>query len=328
MISILSYCDTEDKKERLSFLIRELKRKYADKKILVYSHYRDLESKYYSLADYYIFDHSNPVSRKKYADWIWVTHQGKKFYRLGEDWGFAVLQMIKRSSLFIKSISSEGCLFLNYDSDPSEIESFKFIEMGEELDNSHIGIFCPWGSGISAFSLTCFYLDLPKIPVVFFEKISMQEYMSFPPSLVPEEIFKSMVEKEFIGKYLISDQGLTPQVSGADREIPSSCQLFKFFGTLLPTRNNFTEDKRKCLAAWNCTEKIDQIGIEIEGVPYFIYNEIEGENSTISFFSHLPDVHRIEKIKVTSVNNEEINPPYLIDDLDQSYWDRNYHETV
>jgi hypothetical protein len=327
MIVILSYCDTKDKKERLSSLINALKKKYSDQKILVYSHYQKIEPEYYTQADYYIFDHTNPVSKKGFADWIWVTHQGKKFYRWGEDWGFAVLQMIKRSSLYVKSMSSEGCLFLNYDSDPCGLESFNFLEESKNLKDYQIGIFCPWAGG-SPLSLTCFYLDLPKIETEFFQKITMEKYMSFSGSLIPEDVFRSLMEEEFSGRYVVSNMGIPSQVSSADRELPTESTLTKFFSTLLPSRNNFTDDKRKCLAAWNCTERVDRMGIEIEGTQYSIYNEVEGENGNLSFFSHLPELSQIESIKVTSINNEEIDPPYLIENLDPGYWNRNYHAQV
>ena len=325
MIVILSYCDTKDKKERLSSLIDSLKKKYTDQKILVYSHYQKIEPEYYTQSDYYIFDHTNPVSKKGFADWIGPIHQRKIFYRWGEDWGLAVLQMIKRSSLFIKTMSFEGCLFLNYDSDPFGLETFAFLEKSRELKDYQIGIFCPWGGGTS-LSLTCFYLDLPKIDSRFFEKITLEKYMSFPGSLTPEEIFKSLIEEEFSDRYVLSDRGLLPQVSGASRELPSGSPLTKFFGTLLPSRNNLPDDKRKCLAAWDCTERIDRMEIEIGGGRYSIYNEIEGENGNLSFFSHLPDLPLIESIEVTSINDEKINPHYLIENLDPGYWNRNYHE--
>jgi hypothetical protein len=325
MIVILSYCDTKDKKEKLSSLIISLKKKYADQKILVYSHYQKIEPGYYTQADYYIFDHTNPVSKKMFADWILPFHQKKKFYRHGEDWGFAVLQMIKRSSLFLKTISFGGCLFLNYDSDPAGLENFTLLEKSKDLEDYQIGIFCPWG-GKNSLSLTCFYLDLQKIDTKFFEKITMEKYMSFPAHLVPEDIFKSLIDEEFYNRYVISDKGLRSLVSGASRELPAGSILTKFFGTLFPSRNNLPDDKRKCLAAWNCTERINRMEIEIGGGRYSIYNEVEGENRDLSFFSHLPDLPLIESIKVTSINDEEINPHYLIENLDPGYWDRNYHE--
>jgi hypothetical protein len=324
MITILSYCDTTDKKERLSFLISELKKRYNDQKILVYSHYRNLEPKYYSLADYYIFDHTNPTVNKILGDWVAIESQKKKFYRWGEDWGFAVLQMIKRSSFFIKSISSEGCLFLNYDSDPYGFESLNFFEMAERLEDSQIGIFCPWGPE-TQISLTCFYLDLPKIKNSFFEKITADAYVGFPCTLTPEGIFKLLVDEEFSGRYLMSE-GISPQVSSVDRGVPFGCQLHNYFNTILPTRNNLPGDERKCLAAWNCKERINLMGIEIEGNNYTIHNEISGENGDISFFAHLPDVSKVEEIKIVLVNGIEIDPPYLIENLDPGYWSRNYHE--
>ena len=105
MITILSYCDTNEKKNQLSNLITSLKIKFPEKKILVYSHYQDLEPKYYKGTDYYIFDITNPISTKSFTDWIYVYHQYKKFHRSGIDCGFAVMQMIKRACLFLLSFN-------------------------------------------------------------------------------------------------------------------------------------------------------------------------------------------------------------------------------
>jgi light-regulated signal transduction histidine kinase (bacteriophytochrome) len=85
MITILSYCDTKEKKNQLLNLITGLKIKFPEKKILVYSHYQNLEPIYYKGTDYYIFDITNPISTKSFSDWIYVYHQYKKFYRSGDE---------------------------------------------------------------------------------------------------------------------------------------------------------------------------------------------------------------------------------------------------
>ena len=59
MITILSYCDTQQKKDQLLNLITGLKSKFPEKEILVYSHYQNLEPMYYKGANYYIFDFTN-----------------------------------------------------------------------------------------------------------------------------------------------------------------------------------------------------------------------------------------------------------------------------
>ena len=67
MITILSYCDTQQKKDQLLNLITGLKTKFPKKEILVYSHYQNLEPKYYKEANYYIFDFTNPISSKSFS---------------------------------------------------------------------------------------------------------------------------------------------------------------------------------------------------------------------------------------------------------------------
>lgn len=92
MITIISYCDTIQKKEQLRSLILSIRQKKPSEEILVYSHYQDLEPHWFSGANYYIFDYTNPKSKKTYCHWTTMPLQSKKFYRWGDDWGFAVFQ--------------------------------------------------------------------------------------------------------------------------------------------------------------------------------------------------------------------------------------------
>ncbi len=327
MICILSYCNTTKKKTQLFDLIQSIKENYPGQKILVYSHFQNIEPEYYSGADYYIFDHTNPKSPKKFCDWLIIPHQGKKFYRWGSDWGFAVLQMMKRASLFIKSISEEGCLFLNYDSDPTKLRENEMLKLSGNLDNNQIGIFAPWGKSQSQFNMTCFYLDLPKIETSFFKEITLDWYNSFSGSIIPEGIFKLLVDKKYPGGYIMSF-AIASTFSEVSRQLPIDSPLNKFFGNLLLTRNNGGSDRRKCLAAWNTTKKINQMEVAISAEKFLLQNEVGGENGNLSFFSHLPEEYPVDSISVLAIDGEKINPPHLIEGLDDNYWDSNYHETV
>lgn len=327
MVCILSYCNTTRKKKQLSSLVQSVKINHPDQKILVYSHYGNVEPEFYSGADYYIFDHSNPKSPKSFCDWILVHHQGKKFYRWGSDWGFAVLQMTKRASLFMKSIGDEGCFFLNYDADPSALSENRILEESKNLSLDQIGVFSHWGKATAQFNLTCFYLDLPKIQEDFFREITAERYNSFSTSIIPEEIFRIIIDEDFKDRYVIS-KAVPSTFSESSRHLPPESSLNRFFGTLLPTRNNLADDKRKCLGAWNCTERIESMTVIIEGTMYLLFNEIAGDNGNVSFFSHLPDLVLVESITVLKINSETIEPSYSIEGLDDLYWQSNYHEFI
>lgn len=327
MVCILSYCDTKEKKTQLSDLIGKLKLMYSNQKILVYSHYQNIEPEYYTKADYYIFDYSNPESTRHIIDWLIVRPHHKKFHRIGSDWGLAVLQMIKRSSLFIKSISNEGCFFLNYDINHNLIQNYDYIKKSKELSSEQIGIFSHWGTSTISFSLTGFYLDLPKISSSFFENITSQKYHGYPIQLIPEDIFKKIVDEQFENRYIMSEK-IPTTISGSSRSLPKDHPLREFFSTICPTRNNFPNDLRKCITLWDCKNFIEDIEIQFNNKSYIITNEISGEDKNTAFFAHLPKDFKSNNILLTKINSVEIETPYLMDGLDDIYWKKNYHDEV
>jgi hypothetical protein len=326
MITILSYCDTQQKKDQLLNLITGIKSKFPNKEILVYSHYQDLEPKYYKGSDYYIFDVSNPISSKSFTDWIYVYHQYKKFYRSGIDYGFAVIQMIKRSCLFLLSMDIKKNLIINYDCSVDDIENIDSIE----IEEGKIGSFSFWGPDSEnnpnpPINLTFMYLKISEMGKEFFESLTYEKYMSYDTSIIPESIFGRILNENFLDKWSLMKIKMRPTISTASREIPIDTELKKYFSTILPTRNNFPGNKHKCLAIWTCVEKINNIVVKINDINYTLYNEVEGEYSEKSFFSHLPGGINIEEITLLSINSKEVDP-YTISGLNENYWKSNYHE--
>jgi hypothetical protein len=326
MITILSYCDTNEKKNQLLNLITGLKSKFPEKKILVYSHYQNLEPTYYKGADYYIFDITNPISTKFFTDWIYIYHQSKKFYRSGIDYGYAVIQMIKRSSLFLLSIGVKENLIINYDCSVDDIDSITSME----VDDDKIGSFSFWGPGNEdnpnpPINLTFMYLKISDMGKEFFESVTYEKYMSYDTSIIPEAIFGRIINESFRDRWSLNKNKMRATISIADREIPDDHPLRNYFSTILPTRNNFPGNNHKCLAMWTCTEKINNIVVNINNTNYTLYNEVEGEYSNKSFFSHLPGGVDIEEITLLSINSNEIEP-YSMSGLNEIYWKSNYHE--
>jgi hypothetical protein len=326
MITILSYCDTQQKKDQLLNLITGLKTKFPEKEILVYSHYQNLEPKYYKGANYYIFDFTNPISSKSFSDWIYVYHQSKKFYRSGLDFGFAVIQMIKRSCLFLLSMDIKETIILNYDCSVDDLDNINLIKVNDDS----IGAFSFWGPNNEnnpspPINLTFMYLKISDMGKEFFESMTYEKYMSYDTSIIPEAIFGKILNEKFKDRWSLIRNKISPTISGASRQIPNDHYLNKYFSTILPTRNNFLGNKHKCLAIWTCKDRINQIDIDINENKYTLYNEIEGDYSNMSFFSHLPGGITIEEITLLSINSVEIEP-YTIGGLSEHYWKSNHHE--
>jgi hypothetical protein len=326
MFTILSYCNTKEKKEHLLNLITNLKVKFPEREILVYSHYQNLEPEYYKGANYYIFDFSNPIANKKIYDWVYIHHQSKKFYRGSWDYGFAVIQMIKRSCLYLLNIGVNETTILNHDCSVEELDNINLIEK----NGNKIGSFSFWGPNGGngpepSISLTFMYLMISDMGRDFFESLTYEKYMSYECTLLPEDIFGRILNEKFKDRWSIIKNKISSIVNGADRKLPSGHYLREYFDTIILTRNNFEENKDKCLAIWDLKRKIELVDVSINGNRYTLRNEIHGEYSNYSFFSLLPEKDPIEKIELLSVNSEEIEP-YIIDGLDENYWEFNYYE--
>ena len=326
MITILSYCDTQQKKDQLLNLITGLKSKFPEKEILVYSHYQNLEPMYYKGANYYIFDFTNPISTRGLSDWIYVYHQSKKFYRGGLDFGFAVIQMIKRSCLFLLSIDIKETTILNYDCSVDDLDNINLIK----VDDGNIGAFSFWGPNNEnnpnpPINLTFMYLKISDMGKEFFESLTYEKYMSCDSKLIPESIFGTILNESFKDRWSIIKNGIKPTISGADRNLPIDHYLRSYFSTILPTRNNFSGNRHKCLAIWTTKDKINQIVVNINNENYTLYNEIEGVYSNESFFSHLPGGITFEEITLLSINSEKIEP-YTMSGLNDIYWESNRHD--
>lgn len=323
VFSILSYCDTEFKKTQLRDLISTLKQKYPDDEVLVYSHYANVEPVYYQMADYFIFDKSNPKSPKRFTDWVYIVNQNKTFNRTSVDWGFAVLQMIKRTLIFLKSIGVEETMFLNYDSSIPDIKNWNLDTQISALQDYHIGMFNYWGDE-NGFSLTQFFIRPQKLYQQFLDLINYDYYISQPHTLTPEQVWKNIVVSTIGENLLVVDFKVSLMISLVSRALPDNSSLRKYFDTVLPTRDSQTN--KKCLAIWNATCNLESVEISInDGESQIFYNEIDVENRHHSFFCHL-EVDDIHKIKLLSVNDEPTEE-FIIENLNDDYWLNNNHTT-
>jgi hypothetical protein len=318
-ITILSYCDTEVKKNQLRELLFSIKEKLPDCKTLVYSHYVNVEPEYYSLSDYYIFDKSNPKSPKSFVDWIYVGPQQKKFHRLGGDWGFAVLQMIKRSLIYLRGIGVRDSFFLNYDCDPDDIHKLDVSNIN--LTDGHLGVFSKWGDTPDSFSLIDFYIRIDKINDNFLNRINQEYYNSVSPEIIPEQLWKNIIVETLGENYITHKFDIKSKISLATRALPLESNLRKYFDTILPTFDSIT--KQKCLAIWNCLVVVNKITLKINDIEEIYYNLISNDFNSHSFFCNL-NQSEISSITVVAINDESVEP-YIIDGLSDEYWSNNYH---
>ncbi len=320
-VTILSYCDTDIKKNQLRELLFSIKQKFPDYKTLVYSHYVNVEPEYYSLSDYYIFDKSNPKSPKSFIDWIYIAPQQKKFHRVGGDWGFAVLQMIKRSIIYLKGLGVKDSFFLNYDCHPEDIYKIDNNQLQSLITENDSGIFSQWGSDSNSFSLIDFYLKIDRVSDEFLSSINQDHYNSVPPEIIPENFWKNLILNHLGENIALHNFDIRSKISLATRSLPIESSLRKYFDTLLPTTDFST--KEKCLAIWNNLCPIHTITVGINGIVEVYDNLIPIEHRSHSFFCKL-NHSNIPSITVIGINDESIEP-YVLDGLSDEYWSNNYH---
>jgi hypothetical protein len=320
-VVILSYCDTEYKKVQLKNLIKSTRKKFPYSYILVYSHYQNVEPQYYEGSDFYIFDKSNPKSEKLFNEWMYINSQQKTFFRIGEDWGYAVLQMIKRSSMFLKSLGKNECLFLNYDCNCDDVENLDIDSKILKLRRSDVGIFTNWIE-LNRLALTQFYLRLNLVDYKFLDLINYDYYSQLPGNMIPEDIWYHIIENSFGVNYKVDEIKIGLSISVNPRNLPSESSLNQYFDTFLATRDKNTN--RKCLAIWNSKLVINQLRLIVNGVEKIYQTEIIEEYRYHSFFCHLDD-NEIDSITITGINDFDIDT-YRLENLTDSYWFNNYHE--
>lgn len=314
-ITILSYCDTDYKKNLLKNLINKIKSIHPERKILVYSHFPKVEFEYYENADYYIYDYSNPESPKFMYDWVYVDNLDKTLCRTTKDWGIAVIQMIRRSLNFLKSINVDSCIYLNYDIDIKELDKLDIIDASENSDKK--GLFCKWGSDYTCFSLCYFWMDVKNIDYSFINSLSPENYLSYESKLIPEEIFRRMITDYYPNDYSTFTTDIGCLVSGTSREVEYESELSNFIKNIQFAKSNNSEDRILC--TWNCTIDIESITIEIDGITSILKNK----NNNKRYFQSPIYPYDIDTIYITEINDIPISKYHI--KLGKSYWDSNWY---
>jgi hypothetical protein len=301
-IVILSYCDTEKKKRKMMELTDAVKEAHPEEKIVIYSHYMDIDPSFIEKADYYIFDKENPIIERNFTlfDWITLPNIGKRVYRKISDYGYSVLLMIKRSLAFLKGIGEERALFLNYDVIPDDIP----------LENIRGNKFCEWGK--EGLSLCHFTIEISSCQPII-DIITEERYRN--TDKIPESIWKDMVLDAY-GDIEIIEGHVRMSESTTSRDVEAEKRESLGFTSLQP----LMFDGKKSIAIWGCKSRIESIEIKCDdGKIYTLQNECgsnhEFFNSTDIDFSYF---------EIERINGKATDHRYISENLDSRYWEGNW----
>jgi hypothetical protein len=322
MFLILSYCNTIKKKNLLSNLIDTLKEKFPDREVILYSHYGDLESSYYSKSDYYIYDRSNPDLNTSINVWRYVPELNKTINKVGIDRGYSVFNMIKKGSMFAKSIGASELTVMNYDFSRSDVRD-DIMDLNKEIEAGQVAVFNKWGDDNSV-SLILFHLRLNLIGYDFFESINENSYRSRSHCISGEYVMYSMFNEKFEGRFSIADKKISPQIDSWSNAIPQDHMLKRYFECVALTTQENSSREEKYISLYITNVKIENILVKIGENVYQIKNSIEGENSNRAFFSRLPE-NEFSEISILGVNGENMET-YLMDEIDENFWINSYHQ--
>lgn len=120
---IISYCDTDIKVDALKKCINNLKQFKID--MCLYAHY-PISNNIQNDINYYIYDKSNPIF--KYPEksmHFWRNFNNFQMEIYVEDYGYSVIQMIKRGFNYLKNLGYDRIFILNYD----VILDFKILDI-------------------------------------------------------------------------------------------------------------------------------------------------------------------------------------------------------
>ena len=321
MFLILSYCDTIKKKQILKDLISSLKDKFPGRKIMVYSHYQDIDPDYYRGSDYYLYDHTNPTVDVYGFVWRYVPALNKKITRKGGDRGYAVLSMVKRGCTFLKSIGEEEVTILNYDFSTSDVTQ-EIINLREERNQHEVAIFNKWGEPNSV-NLILFHLSLKDINYDFFQSITPEKYRSY--NFIPaESIAYNIFKENFDGRFRIVEKNISPAIDSWNNNLPGSHYLTKYFDSIALTTELGKNPDNKYISLYETKERIASIDIVIGGENFNIINQLDDVNSQGAFFSPLPAIE-ITEVCLAAINGNPIDPHWM-ENLNYDFWINNYHE--
>lgn len=195
IISILSHCDTEEKKNILKETI-DILRENTNFKIVLNSHITLPES-IIDKVDYFLYDKSNPVMDiEKRSMLIWkvvrVNDTNFKLISIRRDYGWTPFNKIKNTLSFVSNMDLDEITFLNYDLKITD----KLIEDINKIEDN---VFYDVVSGNDYFNPGLLIFNINKQSInTFINELSIENYLKHN---IAEDYLRSIINKL---DYLIS----------------------------------------------------------------------------------------------------------------------------
>jgi len=188
---LTTYCDTEEKINSLKDTLQKIKKyNYG---VIVYSHY-PVDVEIQNMCNYVVYDYSNPIfshtdGRRAIINWTIPANVPFKFSSLIDDYGYAVIQQIKRGVLKARSLGYDTAIVLNYD---TKFLDEVLIEAEEALE-IYDGYFLDFSDTVTpAYYLPFFAIKIDNF-IDKINQIDIHHYLSNIGDLMAEGYFAKLV---------------------------------------------------------------------------------------------------------------------------------------
>jgi sulfur transfer complex TusBCD TusB component (DsrH family) len=188
---ITAYCETEEKLISLRDTLERVK-KY-DYGVLLYSHY-PVDAEIQKMCDYVVFDYSNPIfsyadGRRAIINWTKLPIPFK-LLSLIDDYGYAVIQQVKRGLLKMIDLGYDMSIILNYDAKFTE----DFLFDVETTLETYDALFLDFSDGeLPAYFLPFFGINHNKY-LSEINEISKQHYLDNSTDLMAEGYMANLIK--------------------------------------------------------------------------------------------------------------------------------------
>lgn len=284
IIAIITYCDTQEKKDVLVRNIGLIKNKYSDFDIAIHANY-PLPEYIQQMSDIYIYEDLNVIVDKFFSVWRVLPFFNKKFiYNVSKDYGYSVFLQIKNLAKYL--IEYKKILLINYDLVIEDI----YIE-------NH---FIQKDLIIYGEEPACYLLVMSFIPSKLkniFELFNLEEYIT--NTNTAENIFY-----DYMKKYNVDFIQINYSVKDTISNMPYLAFKNEFFvENLISFNNNKLE-----IYLWFLYQNINSVKLKINNDEL----EIENINNNGGFESMIYYYEEILDIKIISINNIDTNIPLNI----------------
>ena len=291
VVAIICFCDTEEKIKILIDNINFIRNNYPNFKIAIQTN-NPLPENIQQITDHYFYEDLNVFDNDVVFYWSIRPFFNKKFISSYKDYGLCVFQQIKHVSKYLSDYNK--VLLMNYDTLLEQKHIDNHLKLEKDLLCYH------WTEMSVSLILMSFK------PSVFFEKVGKFLNYDFYKSLknmIAEERFLQIIKKSDIN-YLISLDNVIDKICLVGLSYDSFQNDF-FKKNIVCFNNNTLE-----IYLWDFLSdvKIDIIEIEIDENCILLYNNIKN----IVFYSFLKYQNSIYNLKITKINEKNVNIPLKI----------------